>query len=174
MKEIDVATERQIAANKNNSKRSTGPKTAKGKSIVAMNAIKHGLLSREVLLHNEDEAALVELGKNLRAQLQPIGEMEVFLVDRIITCAWRLRRVLSAEVSVLKEQCTDIFGEEKSIGLAFIRDGNGSDTISRLSRYESAIERSLYKALDRLLQLQEIRRGSETPVTEIISVEFKD
>jgi hypothetical protein len=77
-------TQKQVSANRRNALKSTGPKTPEGKAIVAQNPIKHGLLSKEVLLANEDETALVELGKRLRHQLAPLGELEVLLVDRII------------------------------------------------------------------------------------------
>lgn len=41
-----MTTEKQIAANKANAQKSTGPKTDAGKQVVAMNAISHGILSR--------------------------------------------------------------------------------------------------------------------------------
>ena len=37
------ATSRKLAANRRNAQRSTGPKTAAGKSIAKLNALKHGL-----------------------------------------------------------------------------------------------------------------------------------
>jgi hypothetical protein len=46
-----MATERQIAANRANAKRSTGPKTAAGKMKSSRNSYKHGL-SRDLPLHN--------------------------------------------------------------------------------------------------------------------------
>src|SRR5215468_6476875 len=97
-----MTTAKQQAANRQNAQKSTGPKTSEGKAMVALNAMKHGLLSRQVRLPDEDEAALVELGKRLRAHLQPVGELEVLLVDRIVTAAWRLRRVLAIETSLFE------------------------------------------------------------------------
>jgi hypothetical protein len=38
-----VATEKQIAANRANAKRSTGPKSARGKMVSSRNAYRHGL-----------------------------------------------------------------------------------------------------------------------------------
>ena len=58
-----MTTAQQQAANRRNAVKSTGPKTPEGKAVVALNAMKHGLLSRHVRLPDEDEAALVELGK---------------------------------------------------------------------------------------------------------------
>ncbi len=41
-------TEKQIAANRRNAARSTGPISAAGKAIAARNSLKHGLLAQEV------------------------------------------------------------------------------------------------------------------------------
>ena len=43
-------SERQLAANRRNAQRSTGPRTAKGREVSRMNALKHGILSRQVLV----------------------------------------------------------------------------------------------------------------------------
>ena len=88
---------RQIEANRRNATSSTGPRTARGKAVVALNAVQHGLLSRQAVIQGESEAELVELGKRLRSQLAPVGELELLLADRIISTAWRLRRVIALE-----------------------------------------------------------------------------
>ena len=43
-------SERKIQANRQNALRSTGPTTARGKRNVSRNAIKHGILAREVVI----------------------------------------------------------------------------------------------------------------------------
>ena len=43
-------SERRLQANRKNALRSTGPRTVRGKTIVARNAIKHGFLAREVVI----------------------------------------------------------------------------------------------------------------------------
>ena len=52
-----MATERQIAANRANSKKSTGPKTYRGKARSAMNATTHGLTSKTIAMLHEDSIA---------------------------------------------------------------------------------------------------------------------
>src|SRR5688572_33352808 len=89
---------RKAAANRQNALKSTGPKTPDGKAAVRLNALRHGVLSEEILLPGEDEEALRELAEGLRAELQPVGELEGLLVDRITSLllgsgawvAWRL------------------------------------------------------------------------------------
>jgi hypothetical protein len=48
-----MTTEKQAAANKRNALKSTGPKTPRGKAIAKMNALKHGVLSSQVLIAGE-------------------------------------------------------------------------------------------------------------------------
>lgn len=94
-------SEKQIAANRRNALRSTGPKTAEGRAVSRMNALKHGILSREVLVRGlhvqEDEKELVDLHGRFCEALQPEGPVEEMLVDQIVTSHWRLRRALTAE-----------------------------------------------------------------------------
>jgi hypothetical protein len=95
-----MTSEKQARANRRNALKSTGPKTPERKAAVRHNALGHGLLSRDVLLPGEDEAALLELGEHLRDELQPVGELESLLMDRIITSTWRLRRLGRVEASI--------------------------------------------------------------------------
>jgi len=80
-----MTSAKKAEVNRRNALKSTGPKTPEGKAAVRHNAVKHGLLSKDVLLPGEDEAALKELGGRLREELQPVGELENLLVDRIIS-----------------------------------------------------------------------------------------
>ena len=41
---------KQLAANRRNAQKSTGPKTPEGRAVSKMNALKHGILSKEVLV----------------------------------------------------------------------------------------------------------------------------
>jgi hypothetical protein len=79
------------------------------------------------------------------------------LVDRITSLLWRLRRLGQVEAG--------IFPDTSTLGLAFLRDGNGANAFSKLSRYETTIERGLYKALHELQRLQAARGsvGSVSP-----------
>jgi hypothetical protein len=53
-----MTSDKKAEANRRNSLKSTGPRTPEGKAAVRLNALKHGLLSEEVLLPGGDEAAL--------------------------------------------------------------------------------------------------------------------
>ena len=158
-----MATKKQLIANRKNAKRSTGPKDT---SLTRLNALKHGILSKEVLLEGEKRKDLEELGRRLRQELAPQGELEIILVDRIISSLWRLKRALKVESAGMswsyehglqtwdgrprdeRQACMDMFmGKEHE----------------RMQRYETTIERQIYRALHELIRLQSARKGEKPP-----------
>jgi hypothetical protein len=149
-----MTSQRQIEANRRNAARSTGPRTPEGKAVVSLNALRHGLLSGQAVIQGESEVELVELGRRLRGQLVPMGELELLLADRIVSTAWRLRRVIALETLLFDTERGD--GSAYHGALAYRVD---RDKLQLLSRYELALERSLYKALHELRRLQAERRG---------------
>ena len=156
-----MTSARKSEANRRNALKSTGPKTQEGKAVVRLNALRHGLLSREVLLPDENGDDLTELDERLREELQPVGELENLLLDRMVSLAWRLRRLGQVETGIFaQERYEGVIDQDTSaLGLAFIRDGNGANAFSKLSRYETTMERGLYKALH---ELQRLRAARET------------
>src|SRR5947209_1264628 len=50
-----AVSRRKLAANRQNSGRSTGPRTPEGKRRVRFNALRHGLLAKEVIVPIGDE-----------------------------------------------------------------------------------------------------------------------
>ena len=53
--------------------------------------------------------------------------------------------------------------ETASLGRTFARDADRANAFSKLSRYETAIERQLYKALHELERRQAARNGGSVP-----------
>ena len=49
-----MISEKQRRANRENAKKSTGPRTAEGKARSSKNGIKHGLLARDAVMADED------------------------------------------------------------------------------------------------------------------------
>jgi hypothetical protein len=157
----NVTSDKQIEANRRNARKSTGPRTQGGKDRVSNNAVKHGLLSQDVLVFGEDRAALRELSERLQEELEPVGELEDMLVDRIVAAYWRLRRVGQVEADIF----TSLSSVSNSLGGAFMHDSHHANAFSKLSRYETPIEKSLYKALHELQRLQAARQedGNVSP-----------
>ena len=182
-----MTSARKAEANRQNALKSTGPKTPEGKAAVRHNAVKHGLLAEEVLLPRENEDDLRELGERLWAELKPEGELEDLLVERIVGARWRLRRLAHVEAGIFDWEASGAVAAASDarhisrvgatdlniLGLSFVRDANQANAFSKLSRYETTIERSLYKALHELQRLQAARRAEgnvQVPVAVDVEV----
>src|SRR5580704_2574173 len=97
-------SERKRNANKQNAKKSTGPKTPSGKAYSRRNALKHGLLARQSMdfdVLREDPKAYDALLNGLREAYQPIGTAEELEIERVAVCwgkfrrAWRYENVVN-------------------------------------------------------------------------------
>ena len=168
-------SQKQLEANRENAKLG-GVKTEEGKAISKYNALKHGILSQEVLLKGEDEAVLIGVGKKLRAELEPQMELELVLVDRITANVWRLRRVMQIEREMIDNDrfTTDWQDKpkEKTLGEALSEDFSNNDTYGKLIRYEASIERGIYKALHELQRIQAARIGEKPPLPVAVDVDI--
>jgi hypothetical protein len=95
-----MSTDRQIAANRSNARKSTGPRTAAGKARVAQNALKHGLVGRHIVLPNENARKYNSFRAGIFISLKPEGDLERLLADTIVAHGWRLRRIPMLEAAV--------------------------------------------------------------------------
>ena len=72
-----MASAKQTLANKNNARRSTGPKTKLGKEKVSMNAMKLGIYAEHHVMVGEDteqhKNSLILCLKPLRFLMQSVG-----------------------------------------------------------------------------------------------------
>lgn len=94
-------SERTQASNRRNAARSTGPKSAEGKSSSSRNALRHGILGSGLLLGDEDPAEYDTLFQSLVQDLRPQGALELIHVERIATAIWRQRRLIRAETAAV-------------------------------------------------------------------------
>jgi hypothetical protein len=61
--------------------------------------------------------------------------------------------------------------ETATLGQTFVRDADKANAFSKLSRYETAIERQLYRALHELERHQAARRGQGVPAPAAVDVD---
>ena len=133
-----MATRKQIAANRKNAKQATGPKTIAGKSASSRNAIKFGILCRNLFrLPWEDPMEFRSMSVCLFDELQPQGPREHFLVEHIFSLVWRLRRAAIADAGILLYRVRDIKGlgpkpYAKIIPTLKLPDDSGDGTASEV------------------------------------------
>ncbi len=109
-----MATERQIVANRENSKKSTGPRTAEGKAISSGNAIKHGLTAaKRVVIRDEPVEQFERMHEALQAETVTGSELERGLIDEIAAAMWRLRRAARIERDMMDEDIRKALQSER-------------------------------------------------------------
>ena len=91
---------KQKRANRKNALKSTGPRTDEGKETSKYNALKHGLTATSVLLPDEQQSILEQFAASLYDDLQPVGQLETLLAERIVFAAWRLLRLGRVEAGI--------------------------------------------------------------------------
>lgn len=157
-----MASQAQINANRQNAKKSTGPRTPEGKAKAARNTIKHGLTAHTAVIPGEDPADYDDFREKLLSELFPKGPMETLLADRIIELSWRLKRSGRLQVGVFEKLMeTRGIGKNKvdaaELGRMTISDFSQNKVLDRLLMHERRIEHSLYKTMLELQRLQFIR-----------------
>jgi len=91
----------QLEANRRNAQQSTGPRTEAGKRTSSLNALRHGLTSRIVVLPTEDLTAYKTFSEEFLADLAPETFSERQCAQTIIDTQWRLNRVRTIEDGML-------------------------------------------------------------------------
>jgi hypothetical protein len=90
-------SEKKIAANKANAKKSKGPTTTFGKEKSKFNALKHGVYATTTLLPGEDENLYEAIKSEQRSIFKPKTFIDKAMVDQLIGELWNLRRIAKAE-----------------------------------------------------------------------------
>ena len=204
-----MTSAKKAEANRRNAQKSTGPQNACGEGRCPPERTEARAALGGHHPPGEDEEALRELAERLKVQLQPLGELESLLVDRITSLLWRLRRLERVEAGIFawelyeelaeraereargyESYLTDVLdtlgpnleaptitdkrkhqealeraeemrvkrnAEAATLGRTFARDAENANAFSKLSRYETTIERGVYKALHELQRLQAAR-----------------
>ena len=168
-----MPTNAQIKANRNNAKKSTGPRTDEGKSRVAKNALKHGLLARDTVLPSEDPADFDRQLSALEADIQPANSLEFELVRQIADTQWRMRRLTRLETGFLaaavadKRRLTEKYhperlrpgydGETLLLGSAMLEN---THALVHLARYDGHLSRRFFRAVKQLADLRRDERKS--------------
>lgn len=136
-----MATEKQIAANRANAKRSTGPKTALGKSRSRTNALRHGLS----LPLSPDKVALRNIDALARAVAREVGNGDMMPI------AIEMAR---AQVSLMRiDEVRD-----DMMGAGAIGDSPTLRRVAALDRYERYARTKRRRAAEQL-EASWLKRG---------------
>ena len=152
-----MASQAQILANRENAKRSSGPKTSEGKEASSRNSMRHGLTGTQIVIPGEDAAAYEELREGMHSSYSPESEAERVLTDQIAANAWRLLRAQRVETAFLAKLTEGADDPHTAIAVAFLEK---SKEVARMHRYVAAAQNAYYKAIAQLAKLQKERIAS--------------
>lgn len=175
-----MASERKRQANRRNAQKSTGPRTARGKSIVSRNALRHGLMSQRVpVLPFENEFEYRALADAMERDLRPKGILQREVVTQLTQTLWKLRRIPAIEAALFEhdfaslEHAIEQGKEEGEIpedtpmpegSAAIILAGHfarADRPYERLEIYRARLERGLHTLTTRLEKLRGQTAGEE-------------
>jgi hypothetical protein len=148
-----MATKKQVAANRLNARKSTGPTSPEGKARSAMNALKSGIDAQSHIIRGESEAALQALSAEYCDRFRPNTPEQRMLVDTLIDSEWLLRRFRVCEAQLWERGAQIATTPLAAIVLAQAFTSQ-ADEFTRLQRRVDSAHRNYRHALQELRRLQ--------------------
>jgi hypothetical protein len=179
-----MATIKQIDANRQNARKSTGPRTPEGKARVSKNAITHGFTSRDIVIPGESQESFDALHAGFLESFRPTDAFEESLVLQMAIAQWRTLRLVRGEAAYLwrrinsGSQADDLeYSEERDLfppagehelsnyrlGKAFGELTDGTDCYTQISRFEATQRRSFFHSFQALEARRQLRRSEAGP-----------
>jgi hypothetical protein len=150
-------TQKQRLAARLNGAKSHGPVTPEGKARSSRNAITHGLLARDIILHGEIPEYFDETNAQIMSRLAPRDEIELAFAETFVVARWRQRRAWELETAGMN---AEIEGQRSSSPVlpavaawnAWKSLSDGSESLKLLNRYEARHRKEMGQSI-RLLHL---------------------
>jgi hypothetical protein len=176
----DTVSPEQLAANRANAARSTGPRTPEGKLRSSQNARKHGFTASSfAVVRLEDLNEVAHLTEDLVNLYQPVNSQELFAVERIALAQQTILRAARLEAGFFSnclgeslntrgefrpphsQVAVDIetLTQERNFHLAdgFHRLICQSNSFALLLRYQAQAERQYRRAIEEFERLKALR-----------------
>ncbi len=161
-------SEARLRANRNNARKSTGPKTVEGKQRSALNATRHGILSQVIHLPEEELNSYHEFTEQYVASLNPVGMVETQLANSCADLQFRLHRLAAAEHNLFAighDEQGDLWntGHAESHAALTMAETlrQAANPLALLTLYESRLNRRFLQTLKQLRDIQQDRKQQE-------------
>ena len=155
-----MVSEKQLAANRANARKSRGPITPGGRRNSSRNAIKHGIFAQTILLPGESRRRFLRLLAVLTTEFHATTPNELALVETMAFCRWRTLRNWTFQAAQLAREQTlqaDSAAHEDPPTralLALNALNQPPSLLETLSRQEIRLDRQYHRAADRLARLK--------------------
>ena len=164
-------SEKQLAANRANALKSTGPRDT---SKTKFNGIKHGLTAQHALLpweHKEDLDAVLDA---FQSRFQPVDDFERLNVKLAAEAFWRVERSLRMEAGMFETMANAEYkdtgthpGDLHAGHLESINFMRAAENMDHYRRYDAHLQRAYDKALERITKMASLRRPAQ-PANAIV------
>jgi len=168
-----AVSEAQLAANRENAQKSTGPRSEEGKAAIRMNALKTGLTGRTVWIEEEDAHRYRKLAADFNQDLQPVGPQETALVQSVIDLHWRLESIPGLLMALKSKGRRELLGTPEFKGTEITTNVLDLEVTLRyekqfrnLNLQESRLSRRREKEMAELHKLQKERKANEAAALE--------
>jgi len=184
IRKLKVVSSNKVRANRDNAKRSTGPKTLSGKEKVSGNALTHGLTAEKHVIIGESIEEFNTFKDSMFKVYEPLGAHEEEIFIKLVELLWRLRRVGVIETGIYgneilefdaesykpkasnkithsdfkKDDQNKVLKNQSLIGVAFKRDSNAGSSLLKLNTIEGRLIGRVQLFEDLLLKAQNRRR----------------
>jgi hypothetical protein len=162
-----MSTQRKIDSARANGAKSRGPITEQGRKTSSMNALKHGLTAKTVVLSNENDDEYTVLLESYVNDLQPTSPVEMDLVTEMANAKWQQRRLSNIESELFEQYMEKSKNPESDSHNATVehtaafRIMSESTSLTMLNRMAARLERTYARALNNLLRLRQSRTKDE-------------
>jgi hypothetical protein len=174
-----MVSEKQLEANRENAKKSTGPTSVIGKQRSSLNACRHGLTGQTIVMPGEDLAAYEKFTLEIVRSLDTDGATERQLATSFASFQWRLNRAAAIEENLFT--LGNMIGIADNFQLDHPEVHNAmtqaktfrtdSAEFARIAMYSQRLTNQAEKTLKQLKQLQaERRRREQSEMNECITI----
>ena len=165
IRKLKIVSNNKVRANRENAKKSTGPRTVSGKEKVSGNALSHGLTAEKHVIIGESIEEFNTFKNSMFKTYEPFGAYEEEIFIKLVELLWRLRRVgvietgiygneiLEFDADSYKPKASDkithsdfkegdqnkVLKNQSLIGVAFTRDSNAGSSLLKLNTIEGRL-----------------------------------
>src|SRR5438132_661162 len=148
-----MATPAQVFANRENSKSSTGPRTAEGKAASSQNAKTNGFNAADPVLPNEDRNEFNALLERYTSEIAPKTAHQEFLIGQMTGARWKLNRLERIE--------TNMFAALEDPSEAFTNKETAA-SFARIDRYRASLERTYHRSARELRTSRQLQNEANS------------
>ncbi len=150
-----MTSKKQIAANRKNAQKSTGPRTQEGLSIVSQNALTYGITADKfIILQGENFEDYQVMQRQMEDDFQAETQPEKALVKKMAVALWKKQRLLLAENVLIQAQVMKSDLENARIQ----EEERNNSPIKELLKEVSAIRQGIEDLNEQLQEAKRINR----------------